>query len=112
MPSVVIVGKNRTLDEATGYNKNAANSVIHDRTTAFLDVSDIVQEKIFVDLMRKHTKLYQIWRGFDLLTAMFALAGLILALVEYEIGFLNHHEERNVEQVERSIIRLSKLSIY
>ena len=102
-----IVNHSRSLINATAHNKDAARSML-DNKASKLSLEDHTQNQIFVDLMKRHTKLYHIWRRFDLLTALFALSGLVLALVEYEIGFMNHHEERDVTQIERSAIRLGK----
>ena len=45
------------------------------------------KEKVFADLMAKHNQLYRKWRVADLVSAILALLGLFLALIEFEIGF-------------------------
>lgn len=64
--------------------------------------------KVFSDLMKKHNKLYKIWRIFDLVTVSMALLGLLIACIEYELGFIYYHKNRNTVKVERSAMRYSK----
>ena len=43
---------------------------------------------------------------FDLASAFFTFLGLAFALVEYELGFKSDHTQRNIHEIERSVVRL------
>ena len=65
------------------------------------------RNQIFVDLMRRHNRLYKEWMRYDLASAFFTFFGLAFALVEYELGFKNDiNADRDVHVIERSIVRL------
>lgn len=65
--------------------------------------------KVFTDLMVRHNALYQHWKLADLITAIFTSTGLCLALIEYELGFENNHEQRNNISIGRNILRTAVL---
>ena len=62
----------------------AASEVVKNKNKLILENKKI--QKVFVDMMTQHNRLYKKWRTADLISAIFALFGLLIAIAEFEIG--------------------------
>jgi hypothetical protein len=71
----------------------------------------ILKQKVFTNLMVMHNKLYKKWRTFDLWTAILTFIGIILAIVEYEVGFKTFENSRSNLDISRNLMRLVVLLI-
>lgn len=63
-------------------------------------------ERVFTDMMTKHNELYRKWRIADLITAILTISGLIIAIAEYEVGFIVFKGARSNISVERNVLRV------
>ena len=50
--------------------------------------------KEFTDVTVKHKHLYRKWKNADMLAAILAILGLVISIIEYEIGFEYYYDER------------------
>lgn len=67
---------------------------------------NLLKQKVFTDMMTKHNELYRWWKKADLITAILSVVGLLLALIEYEIGYKIFEGDRHNISIEREAIRL------
>lgn len=57
-------------------------------------------------MTKQHMLLYKKWRNADMLAAILGSIGLIISLIEYEIGFNYYFDQRDQLDTFRNILRL------